>query len=204
MWIWKAAWVDARAAEAREDGSNRYAEVGSLGDSFAPLAGAFTALALLAALVSVALQSKELALTRDEMTLQRKASEESAETLKKQADAQTEANRLSRLATRLACVKEVAEVDQEGIRQMGSLRARTKEAELPEVMRKYSNRTAWLHLCSEFAPGKLPGAPFNTPGIYDLLETRHEIGEILFGLDPRWRERPPEPPVDDPPEEEPV
>lgn len=130
QWAWKARPKDAGGSELRN-----YSVPGAFGDAFAPIVGLMSSLALGAAIASLFLQRRELALQRTALAEQRAEMQESNkafhlqyEVMQRQAELQGRANKLSELsieamnranvvadvAARIAAVSEVLAIDRLG------------------------------------------------------------------------------------------
>lgn len=119
--------VDSWAWHAREAGNQsgelrNYSVPGAFGDSFAPVVGLLTSLALGAAIASVLMQRKELQLQREEMERQREEMRQAREQYTAQAAALNDANALAIHANELAhsaqiadALRQIADINNQGV-----------------------------------------------------------------------------------------
>lgn len=142
MVVWHRWHVEPWAARSSQ---HSYSAPGAFGDSFAPVVGFMTALALGAAIASVLMQRRELELQREEMQLQRdemKAQREEMGEARKQWTAQAasmaEANKHAERANELAYSAQLLEV----AGQIADLDAQAVAA--VETVKERNQRTTFL------------------------------------------------------------
>lgn len=180
MLCWRTWVVDPWAARVRTVDDHGYAVPGAFGDSFAPVVGAISSLALGAAIASLFLQRRELAFQRRALKEQRAEMQASNDAFLKQYDVMREqveeqrrANLVADVAARLSATQQLIQIDQVGPMAVKRTIEMIDAGSRPQILRRATD-LIWMELA--LLPEK---ARKENPTYLQLAKHSGEVGLLL-------------------------